>query len=877
MNTNLPITSKRGDIIRLINKYDTVVLTAETGSGKSTQVPQYLYEEGYNVIVTQPRRLACISLANRVAEEMGCESNVVAYQTAFESTKTKDTRILFCTDGLQMAKGIKVEDNTVLVIDEVHEWNLNIETLIAWVKYYDENHDTGIKTILMSATMQAYRLCTYFYNAALIEIPGRRYDVSIKCDCAASYEQHIIDAVKDGKDVLAFKEGKKEIYDLIEDLKSNKLNAEILPLHGELSYQEQNKCFAKYDRPKVIVATNIAQTSITLDVDVVVDNGYEKRVEAIDNIEGLYTRSISKADCLQRAGRAGRTKDGEYYLCSTFSDLNSRPEEPMPEIQRMTLDKVVLKLASVGIDARTLDFFHKPNSEALQTSYKYLNLIGALEDISITDIGKRILRLPVSVRFGRMLIEAEKYKCASLITKAVALLEVGSLVNFKYQINDYYTADYDLFTQITSSDILANIDIYTQYSNNKIDAKYAKAIIKKNYFRAKEIIDKITEVMSSEFDFDDKIYNYKHVLIRCIAAAMPDYFYRSDWGSDYVDASNEYYKLDSNSCIMHDKYAFAIPKTITYTDRWNVRRSMNIISMVTSLSFSDVNLLLGDKIEWCEEPHDVDYDSYNDVFIAIYKASLYGVDLEPPAKYIYSDNPKYPYFVEHYKHLMEKKDLNNKVIIGDHAYKFESDYRGKCTIYLDAKDIFKTDIKTLTKDNKPVRFCTSLASGTNLDTIRQSYIKKYRQYTIENIMCDIPKDKTGSIKIIIDKFLPLCGERSANIEFTNDAVTIYIGLYIDGSGLALKAFSEYSLYKDTTIEALQFIANKYVNNNYSDRNFIVKRNGKKIETKKTIEAKESFHEFYRDCINGITVDNFADQIALIDELFADCIATFDEG
>lgn len=136
MNKNLHVYSKIEDIISAVENFDTVILTAETGSGKSTQVPQMLYENGYDVIVTQPRRIACISLADRVSEEMGDLSYVVGYHTAFESNRTEDTKILFCTDGLQMAKGIRNVDNTILVLDEVHEWNLNIETLVAWIKKF---------------------------------------------------------------------------------------------------------------------------------------------------------------------------------------------------------------------------------------------------------------------------------------------------------------------------------------------------------------------------------------------------------------------------------------------------------------------------------------------------------------------------------------------------------------------------------------------------------------------------------------------------------------------------------------------------------------------------------------------------------------------
>ena len=279
MNTKLPIFDKKNEIVKSIEANDVTIITAETGSGKSTQVPQYLYEMGYEVICTQPRRIACVSLADRVSDEMQSEGNVVGYHTAFESTRIDETKVLFCTDGLQMAKQVsnRKEKNvgkTALIIDEVHEWNLNIETLIAWVRNEKKVNNSELKVVLMSATVDRENLYSYFNEVTtvgMVNVPNRNYEVT--WNKSGNYHtgeeiQIAMKCIEEGKNVLVFQPGKKEIYDFIKALKDmlrfeGGADCVVLPMYGELGISEQKACFRGYDCPKVVVATNIAQTSIT--------------------------------------------------------------------------------------------------------------------------------------------------------------------------------------------------------------------------------------------------------------------------------------------------------------------------------------------------------------------------------------------------------------------------------------------------------------------------------------------------------------------------------------------------------------------------------------------------------------------------------------
>ena len=409
---NLPIAEYKENIIEAVRDHAFTIITAETGSGKSTQVPQYLAEYYNQVVVTEPRIMAAKTLAKRVAEEMGATlGNEVGYKTGYDKCSSPDSKILYCTDGLQLIRTIFNENHkkeNVLIIDEVHEWNLNIETLIAWCKHMKDVWKT--KVVVMSATMDMIALADFFgEDVVVLSIPGTLYDVSVEERRAFEIVDTIIENIYDNKNILVFVSGKREIANVIKELEIFDLNATVLPLHGEMEWDDQKKCFEEYPNSKVIVATNVAQTSLTIpDIDVVVDTGEARISETNDGIQGLFLRPISRADILQRKGRAGRTKNGKYILCSS-TPISDRPEFTIPEIQRSILDRVVLQLAAIGLDAEELEFFHQPDKQAILNAKNEVTVIGALSDNKVTELGYKIVKIPVSVQFARMIVEAEKY------------------------------------------------------------------------------------------------------------------------------------------------------------------------------------------------------------------------------------------------------------------------------------------------------------------------------------------------------------------------------------------------------------------------------------------------------------------------------------
>jgi len=429
MNTSLPIYNYKEQITKAVKTHAVTIITAETGSGKSTQVPQYLYNVGYDVVVTEPRRMAAWSLAQRVAEEMETPlGEIVGFRTAFERNDSPSTSVLYCTDGLELVKTLTdtKDRQRVLIIDEVHEWNCNIETLVGWCKKkIQEGWCT--KVVIMSATLEQKSLTEYFENnVCALEVPGKIFPVSFKQKQEEDLIPSILAMIYEERNTLVFVPGKREIKEVMEKLSKCDIKAEILPLHGELDSEEQKKCFKSYALPKVVVATNVAQTSITIpDIDAVVDTGKERRAEVKEGIQGLFLRNISKADCMQRKGRAGRTKEGKYILCSSVP-FEDREEFSVAEIQRSLLDQIVLRLATIGIDAIGFPFFHHPEMKSLEMAKQNLIDLGALkENNEVTPIGYKMVKMPVSVQTARMIIEAEKYGVTEDVIKIASILEIG--------------------------------------------------------------------------------------------------------------------------------------------------------------------------------------------------------------------------------------------------------------------------------------------------------------------------------------------------------------------------------------------------------------------------------------------------------------------
>lgn len=602
----LPTLQFREAITNAVDQNQVVVLTAETGAGKSTQVPQYLAEHGYSrVIVTQPRILAARTLAMRVREEWGSRhdtdaTETVGYRTAHERDDSGNTKILYCTDGLQLVREITgngTAEKQVLVLDEVHEWNENMEVLVAWAKKR-VLEDPTFRVVIMSATIETDALAQYYDTQAVINVPGRHFEVKKRTgeDLLAELFAQI---ERPGKAVLTFLPGKAEIQAVADALESpaQKAGVEIIPLHSQLEADAQQKAFQSYPNGKIILATNIAQTSVTIDdIDVVIDSGLERRSEVRSGVEGLFIAQISQADCAQRAGRAGRTKPGEYIL-APYDNLPSLPLDkrspyPTPEIMRKHVDRLTLRLTNIGIDIEELVFYHDPGKKSIQRAKRLLVALGAMTRAGeVTDIGRAMERFPVESSFGRMLVEGEKYSVdvQAKLAAIIAIQEVGGIIKG----GSKYTG-WRAYTKQTHSDLLAEYDIYRTFSDEASafsdDDLEEMGIITKNLTKAGEVIERLHRDLSlKEAELTPLMSDDEEPLLRSIVAGQIDQlWYVNDEGkAEHIFTNNER-ELSSNTVVRNPRMLSGTPFDLQIP----TRSGLEVLNLLTAVTAVDVNWLL---------------------------------------------------------------------------------------------------------------------------------------------------------------------------------------------------------------------------------------------------------------------------------------------
>ncbi|HET8884105.1 MAG TPA: helicase-related protein [Candidatus Saccharimonadales bacterium] len=597
-SSDLPIFDQRTAILSAVDANQVTIVTAETGAGKSTQVPQYLAEHGYQkVIVTQPRILAARNLSRRVREEWAIRTGkdsdeVIGYRTAHERDDNPGTQILYCTDGLQLVReitGAGISERQVLILDEVHEWNENMEVLVAWAKKRCQE-EPRFKVVIMSATIETDTLATYFDTSAVIAVPGRSHEVTKRRGTDVVSE--IIDQLTTAKsNMLVFLPGKAEIQDITDAIKTkaDAAGVPIIPLHSQLEATAQQQAFANYPNGKVILATNIAQTSVTIDdIDVVIDSGLERRSEVRNGVEGLFIAQVSQADCLQRAGRAGRTKAGEYILaphdtlpCLEFDD---RPEYATPEILRKHIDRLTLRLANVGIDIELLDFYHDPSHKAVAQAKRTLIALGALtKNGEVTRIGRQMEQFPVESSYARMLIEAQEYG-KDVQTKLAAIIgiqEVGGIVKGGTRHTGWHK-----YTKQTKSDLLAQYDVFLELPNILHEEYEDLGIIGKNVSKAREVMERLDR----DLKLDDNSLtavtdDEQDKLLRCIVAGQIDQLWTvGDHGEVVHIATKKVRELSSSTVVRSPKLIVGTPFDLQVPTHSGSLETLHLVQGVTAVN-----------------------------------------------------------------------------------------------------------------------------------------------------------------------------------------------------------------------------------------------------------------------------------------------------
>jgi ATP-dependent helicase HrpB len=497
---SLPIWEIHAEVVQQLRAGNRLVLVAPTGSGKTTQVPQMVLDAGLaggkKIVVLQPRRVAARTVAARVAWErhspMGAE---VGYQIRFDDQTSLGTRICFVTEGILLRwlqDDPSLCDTAVILFDEFHERNLLSDVALALAKQLQRTTRPDLKIAVMSATLDAEPVAKYLDGCPILVSEGQSFPVETHyldhpderpvSDQAADVVERIVNSDGEG-DILVFMPGVGEINQTISAIRAarTKEKLALIPLHGELQPEEQDAAFAPNPLRKVVVATNVAETSVTIDgIRHVVDGGVARvaRYDAERGIGTLFIEPISRASADQRKGRAGRTSFGDCWRLWTESGHLNRPERNTPEIQRSDLAEVVLLLHSLGIRrAAEFDWLDKPDPQAVERAEKLLTMLGALDSVEgreprveskttnvqpstldprpstdLTAIGRQMLRLPMHPRYSRMLVEASKRNCVRAAAMCAALVSGRDLLQRLRREEKHIAEARELFEASQDSD-----------------------------------------------------------------------------------------------------------------------------------------------------------------------------------------------------------------------------------------------------------------------------------------------------------------------------------------------------------------------------------------------------------------------------------------
>ena len=525
---NLPVSQKKQDIFEAIRDHQVVIVAGETGSGKTTQIPKICMELGRGIkgLIghTQPRRLAARTVANRIADELETSlGSTVGYKVRFNDQVSENTLVKLMTDGILLAEiqqDRMLMQYDTLIIDEAHERSLNIDFILGYLRQLLPKRP-DLKVIITSATIDPQRFSKHFNNAPIIEVSGRTYPVEVRYrpvvddadDTDRDQLQAIFDAVDElghesNGDILIFMSGEREIRDTADALNRLDLpHTEILPLYARLSNSEQNRVFQSHAGRRIVLATNVAETSLTVPgIKYVIDPGTARisRYSFRTKVQRLPIEPVSQASANQRKGRCGRVSEGICIRLYSEQDFLSRPEFTDPEILRTNLASVILQMTSLGLgDISAFPFVEAPDKRNIQDGVRLLEELGAINPAehgryTLTEQGRSLAQLPVDPRLARMVLEAQKNAClreVMIITAALSIQDPRERPMDKQQASDEKHrrfADKD-------SDFLAFVNLwdYLQEQQKALSSAQFRKLCRSdylNYLRVREWQDIYTQL-----------------------------------------------------------------------------------------------------------------------------------------------------------------------------------------------------------------------------------------------------------------------------------------------------------------------------------------------------------------------------------------------
>ncbi|MEX0964985.1 MAG: ATP-dependent RNA helicase HrpA [Pseudohongiellaceae bacterium] len=497
---NLPVSARAGEIVDLLGKHQVLIVAGDTGSGKTTQIPKICLEAGFGVrgLIghTQPRRLAALSVANRIAEELGTEPGVgVGSQIRFKDNTSEASYLKLMTDGILLAEIQQdkfLNQYEVLIIDEAHERSLNIDFLLGYLKQLLARRQ-NLKLIVTSATIDVEKFSRHFNDAPIVAVSGRTYPVETRYAPLAETDtdqigddiqidaiiKAIADIAKDDRqsggssgDILVFLSSEREIRATAGQLRKQKYrDVEILPLYGRLRYSEQAKIFKPGRGRKIVLATNVAETSITVPgINYVIDTGFARisRYSLQSKVQRLPIEAISQASANQRKGRCGRMANGVCIRLYSETDFEGRAEFTDPEITRTNLASVILRMKHLRLgDIEDFPFLEAPESKAINEGVKLLIELDALNHSRhLTDSGRKMAILPVDPKYARMLITASSQNCLRevlIIVSALSIQDPREISSDNRQAAAQKLAEFDH----ADSDFLSLVNLWDDYEKRR--------------------------------------------------------------------------------------------------------------------------------------------------------------------------------------------------------------------------------------------------------------------------------------------------------------------------------------------------------------------------------------------------------------------------
>ncbi|KIR37155.1 pre-mRNA-splicing factor ATP-dependent RNA helicase DHX16 [Cryptococcus deuterogattii MMRL2647] len=609
---SLPIYEFRDELLEAIAEHQVLVVVAETGSGKTTQLPQYLYEAGYckngmKVGCTQPRRVAAMSVAARVAEEMGVRlGQEVGYSIRFEDMTSDKTVLKYMTDGMLLREFLtdpELSTYSALVIDEAHERTLSTDILFGLVKDI-ARFRPDLRLLISSATLNAQKFADFFDQAPIFDVPGRRFPVDMfyTQQPEANYMHAAVTTIlqihttQPKGDILLFLTGQDEIEAAEESLKETMYalgdkvpELIIAPIYANLPSEMQSKIFEPTPEGarKVVLATNIAETSITIDgVVYVIDPGFVKQnnYNPKTGMSSLVVEPISRASAQQRAGRAGRVGPGKAFrLYTKWAFKNELLQDTIPEIQRTNLSMVVLMLKSLGInDVLNFDFLDKPPADTIIRSFELLYALGALNHKGeLTRLGRRMAEFPVDPMLSKAIINSESFKCTHEVLTIISMLqESGSLLYRPKDKRVHADKAHKNFIK-PGGDHFTLLNIFEQWAESNYSQQfcYENFVQFKSLCRVRDIRDQLAQLCDR---VEVVIESTPNDVVPVQKAITAGYFYntaRIDRGGGYRTTKNNHsVYLHPSSCLigMQPPPRFILYYELVLTSKEYMRQCMPI-------------------------------------------------------------------------------------------------------------------------------------------------------------------------------------------------------------------------------------------------------------------------------------------------------------